>query len=73
MVRWLYQGNLIQSFFAFPFLRKEANMAAGNTVAKVVCILGLSAAVVILFILGLGFLAWIYVIRYFKELEEKWY
>lgn len=48
-------------------------MAAGNTVAKVVCILGLSAAVVILFILGLGFLAWIYVIRYFKELEEKWY
>ncbi len=48
-------------------------MAAGSTVAKVVCIPGLSAAVVILFIRGLGFLAWIYVIRYFKELEEKWY
>lgn len=45
-------------------------MAAGNTVAKIVCILGVSAAVVILLISGLGFLAWIYGIRYLEKLEE---
>ncbi len=46
-------------------------MAAGNTVANFIGILGLSAAAVILLIMGLGFLAWLYAIRYFKELREK--
>lgn len=51
--------------------QKEIIMAAGTAVAKIVCILGLSAAVVILLLSVMGFLVWIYGIRYFEKLEEE--
>lgn len=47
-------------------------MAAGSIFLKIICVVGIAAALAVLLIMAIGMAVICYGIRHFDEWEEKW-
>ncbi len=72
MIRLHTETCVVFYFFIIASLRKENVMAAGSIFEKIICIIGIAAALAVLLITLTGAAVICYGIRHFDEWEEKW-